>query len=193
MSIRLEFKQAVSLIQEQSMVIEIGSHEGDGVKYILKQRPKTIVYAIEPVPRLFKKLKKINKESWNLAIGDKMEIVGYKETKNSRQSMAGRTGSRVVEQLTLDDFMEINNIHRADLIRFDCYGAEYRIFHTDNDFLDVTDMIYITMHKRKVCPGVDVKQERKHITACLKDADFKLIASRGKGLDKHLFQLWKHR
>jgi FkbM family methyltransferase len=190
-SIRLEFVKAVNRLPKEPVIIEIGSHVGDGVKYILKKRPKANVYAIEPSRKSFKKLRKFHKNSFNIAISNNIRDAKIVERKNSRRNIVAKMGARVIKQLPLDDFMTLNSISAADMIRFDCYGAEYRIFHTNNEFLGVTDMIYITMHKQKVCPKIKVKRERSHIKTCLRGAGFKLIASGGKGAGKHLYQLWR--
>jgi FkbM family methyltransferase len=190
MSVRDEFAKAVKLLPEKPTVIEVGSHVGDGVKYILKRRPKADIYAIEPCERNFKKLRRRHENSFCCAISSKSGTAKVIKKGNHRQYRVGKGDE--VAQLTLDTFIAGQGIEHIDMIRFDCYGSEYGIFRTNNDFLEITDIINITMHKRKVCPeGVNVATGRHHITRCLKSAGFKKFMSYGSGIDKHIFQLWQ--
>lgn len=193
MSLREQFVKAVSLLPEKPLVVEVGSHEGDGVKYILSKRPLANVYAIEPSVASYKKLKRVHGQSANVAISDRMGDVAIVERENSRRNIIAEVGMRRINQMPLDSFLSINGIfgEKIDLIRFDCYGAEYKIFHTDNEFLKYTDMVYVTMHKQEVCPKVKIKRERSHIKECLRNAGFWLKMFAGSGVDKHLYQIWK--
>ncbi|MCP3686059.1 MAG: hypothetical protein GY861_25720, partial [bacterium] len=64
MSVRDEFAKAVKILPESPVVIEVGSHVGDGVKYILRRRPNAKIYAIEPCERNYHKLRKAHDNSF---------------------------------------------------------------------------------------------------------------------------------
>lgn len=185
------FNLAVDLLPAEPVIIEIGSHAGNGVTYIKKMRPKAKIYAIEPYKKNYIKLKKHHERSYNLAITDQNKNMRLAKIGSSRQYRLSKNGDEKVEQITLDEFIEKNDIKGIDLLRFDCYGSEYKIFAAPRRFLDVSDMVCITMHKKKVCKEVDVQVERNFIRACLMNAGFELMCSYGKGEKKHIFQLWK--
>ncbi len=190
MSVRDEFAKAVKILPEKPTVIEVGSHVGDGVEYILKRRPKATIYAIEPCERNYKKLRRRHESSFCCAIADTCGRAKIVEKGSHRQYRVGDGND--VTQFTLDTFIAGQEIKHVDMIRFDCYGSEYRIFQTDNNFLKATDTINITMHKVKACPErTDVAKERQHVAKCLKKAGFRLLMTHGKGIDKHIFQLWR--
>jgi hypothetical protein len=111
--------------------------------------------------------------------------------KGSSRQYRMRASSSGVDQMMLDEFVGENYIEHIDLLRFDCYGSEYQIFRSGTKFLEITDMICLTMHKVQVVSrGTDVSAERKHIMGCLKRSGFERICTFGKGARKHVFQLW---
>lgn len=188
---KLNFKKAVAELPVRPTIVEIGSHVGDGVAYMLKQRPLATIYAIEPCKDSFSRLIANHKESTMVAIVGCNSTCTLSLAGNSRQYRMVRNGTEVVPQMLLDDFLDDKQIGYIDLLRFDCYGSEYRIFHSNNRFLQQTSAICITMQKANACEkGMDVKAERKHVWDCLYNANFVLSLRNGKGVSNHLFEYW---
>jgi FkbM family methyltransferase len=192
MSVQEAFRRAVELLPEEPVVVEVGSHVGDGVRYILERRPNAVIYAIEPGHESFESLHSFHKRSYRLAIADgSPRRLAKKGTSRQYRMVPAKNAD---DQMTLDEFIKIQRIEHIDLLRFDCYGSEYAIFRVSSRFLSIADMVCVTMHKEQVLHEiVDVRPYRKHIKGCLKRSGFERICTFGKGARKHVFQLWRKR
>lgn len=202
-----ELKKAIKLLPPKPVIIEVGSHKGDFVKYALHQRPKAIMYAIEPSPKNYASLlKKYPKISYNIALCSKNESLLFYELKDSNKKEHTRSSSLyqkvgrikkatsnkiIVVGMTLDAFIKEHKISHIDLIRFDCYGAEYLIFKTKNNFLKITDMILLTMHHTSKIFGKEYQSQRKEIVKKLSKAKFKKKLGKSIKHKGHIHQLWK--
>lgn len=185
------FKKAVKLLPRNPVVVEVGSHKGDGVRYIKKKRNGAVIYAIEPCGDSFVKLKFFHDLSFHCAITDNCNYIALAHDGNTRQYRMNEHGREPIAQYTMDEFIDKHSIEKIDLIRFDCYGSEYRIFKTNNDFLNKVDMICITLQKQSACDYMNVECEREAIWEQLKSHRYKNILSQGKGADNHIYQLWQ--
>lgn len=188
---------ACKMLKGNDVVVEVGSHIGDGVKEFYKKTKK--VYAIEPNFESYNQLKKICDKAFNFAISGKTGVYKlYKLKKHSRcTSLNGKVRklkkeNAQVDRVTvksMDDFIEEQNIKHVRLMRFDCYGAEYSIFEERTDFLKYTDIILITIHNK----GPFEKMDKSVITDKLEKNGFKLIEGNLNNGTKHIHQIWECR
>lgn len=203
MSIRPEFERAVSLLKDGDVVIEIGSHQGDGA--ILMLSKGATVYAIEPYYETYNKLIKKVKTTFLCAIGPKNDSSKYlysiSDKKESRCSTFYKKALKeksvkthkniqknMVPVVTLDTFIKFHKIDKIDLIRFDCYGAEYDIFEGPTKFLEKAKMILIAIHNKP--PLNKYKTRRENIINKLVDNGYKLKYGSPIKKNKHIHQLW---
>lgn len=191
MSVQKAFEKAVNRLPEAPVVVEIGAHVGDGVRYILSRRPKAIIYAVEPSVRAYKKLLNTPAHCSCVAISGLDEAGKMVANKNHRQVKFVKATKPSTFAIKMSEYLSRNRIEHIDLLRFDCYGSEYAIMRGDVGFLKTTDSVCITMHKAQSCPKTtQIKLERAHIKATLSLFGFQCVASYGSGIHKHLFQLW---
>jgi len=207
MSLRPEFKRAIKLLPQKAVIIEVGSHKGDGVLYMKKMRPKSTIYAIEPDPANFKILnERYDGPCYNIAIGEENTEVRFFQLKDTEcehsrasslyQKVAKARGVHLIRtsatQKTLDNFIGHIGEGHVDLIRFDCYGGEYAAFEAEtHSFLNKTSSILITMHRKKrVFAGEDYFKKRSKMVGMLEGAGFRLHKGDTIDFKKHIHQLW---
>lgn len=189
-----ELAKAISMLNVGDVVIEVGSHRGDGVRAM--ENAGARVYAIEPDPENFKHLP----HGYNVAISNESKSAtlysfskadrcstlfkGVQKTKNEKATAIE------VPVMLLDDFMKKHAIRNVKLIRFDCYGSEYKIFDSTNlRFLKRTEMVLITMHRKSVFDTL--KKQRRHIENVLIAHNFAMIDGNPISHKKHIRQLWE--
>jgi FkbM family methyltransferase len=120
------------------IIFDLGSNVGLSVIYFRLKYPNAKIYAFEPDPETFKKLRKNIKQFnnifiFNLAISDKNGKEKFYIYPN--QSMSSSLLQRLpnqpfveVETKTLDSILDELSINKVDLLKFDIEGAEYGVF-----------------------------------------------------------------
>lgn len=125
-----------------SVVFDIGANEGDYTEAVRHEFPGAVIYAFEPHPRTFERLKArcgSNANLFNLACDsvpgrlELYDLAGEKGTQlasTSREALAplGRdVESFSIEATSLDAFCQERGILRIDLLKIDTEGNERRV------------------------------------------------------------------
>ena len=130
-------------VEEDDIVIDIGSTVGEFTYRILDKKPKHC-YVVEPVSVFFdtliENLRGHPVSFTNAAITSdkycKINWDGYDESVNT---------------LTFDEFIKLNRLEHIDFLKFDCEGGEYDIFSEDNiSFLKTIPKIVGEFHLRGI-------------------------------------------
>lgn len=120
------------------IIFDLGSNVGLSVAYFKLKYPESKVYAFEPDPETFKKLKRNVKQFedvyvYNIAISDKNSREKFYSYPNS--SMSSSTVRRIADQeyikvdnRSLDSLIKELKIESIDLMKFDIEGAEMKVF-----------------------------------------------------------------
>lgn len=118
------------------VIVDIGANIGDTTLRLAQVLNNNgFVYAFEPSPHVFKRLQTnvglngfTNISLYNMAVGDEEGELSFVSTK--QQHTGGAYVSKVaktdtsVKVITLDDFVEQNNITQINLIKIDTEGFE---------------------------------------------------------------------
>jgi 2-O-methyltransferase len=151
-----------SFLPEKPIILEAGAHKGSDTVELAKIWPEGTIHAFEPVPDLFKKLKKNtrkfqNVQCYQLALGD------IKGTDKMYISTGASDGSSSllppkehltiypsiyfdikiqVSILTLDDWAKENNINSIDFLWLDLQGMELKVLKSGCSILKTVKAIY---------------------------------------------------
>jgi FkbM family methyltransferase len=129
----------MKLVRVGDVVFDIGANMGDTALHIAQILDnKGTVYAFEPSPGVFKRLKKnvdlnsfTNLKLYNVAMGDtegELSFIGTKEDHTGGAFVSKEIKSDTqVKVLTLDGFVQQNGISHIDLIKIDTEGFEFFI------------------------------------------------------------------
>jgi FkbM family methyltransferase len=137
------YRFARSLLQEDSVVIDVGAHIGSFT--LLAAVRGARVLALEPVPSNYTSLvenvrlnnlqaqvKTLNRAAWSLA-GKRTMRVTDETTGGSSLCYGKETAPEIpVHCVRLDELMDTERITICDLLKLDCEGAEFEILHTMN-------------------------------------------------------------
>jgi len=139
-------------IDENSTVIDIGSHIGLFSIYVAQKLKNCKILCFEPNLENYNMLKENiemnsikNISTFNNAVSSKSgNIKFYNSEKNfAANSIYEKVGEEIlVQSTTLEDIIQKNNIQKCNLIKMDCEGAEYDILmHTSEKILEKIDNI----------------------------------------------------
>jgi FkbM family methyltransferase len=133
------------------IIFDLGSNVGLSVIYFRLKYPNAKIYAFEPDPETFKKLRKNIKQFndifiFNLAISDKNGKEKFYIYPN--QSMSSSLLQRLpnqpfieVETKTLDSIFAELSIDKVDLLKFDIEGVEYDVFKNFKNLDKINNII----------------------------------------------------
>jgi FkbM family methyltransferase len=124
-----------------SVWIDVGAHEGEVLREMLKNAPEANFLAFEPIPRFYQILKHqfpgTNVRVFNMALSDHAGEVSFNfVTTNPAYSGLKRreypSENEVIEELrvktdTLDSIMEAMKLGKATFIKIDVEGAELQV------------------------------------------------------------------
>ena len=125
-------------VSDPQVIIDLGAHFGDTVLYYHALFPNAKIIAVEPSSENYERLVKHvghiqNITLVNAAIGQKDgEVTLHLMSNSLGHSVADRSGhdsTIVVPQLSLSSLFKLNDIIKADLIKFDIEGAEFNLFN----------------------------------------------------------------
>ena len=151
-----------SFLPENPIILEAGAHKGSDTVELAKIWPEGTIHAFEPVPQLYKKLKKHTRNYKNilcypLALGDTTGL--YKMYISTGASDASSSllppkdllsifpsiyfdDTLQVATLTLDDWAKENNIISIDFFWLDLQGMELKVLKSGSTILKTVKAIY---------------------------------------------------
>lgn len=122
---------------EINSILDLGAHWGDSALYYTLKYPNAKIYAVEPTPSEFERLKKISETFTNIypiqgALSDTGEDADLYITKSSLGNSLIRRSHNdekiIVKTLTFKRLCDLADIEQFDLVKFDIEGAEKIIF-----------------------------------------------------------------
>lgn len=139
------FLDLVLLEKEKPVVFDVGANEGEYAASVKSTAPGALIYAFEPHPVTYKKLKAKAAElgflSLNLGFSDRREtltIYDYKENDGSshaslykgviEENFRSESTSHDVELIAVDDFVQEHDVQHIDLLKIDTEGHELKVF-----------------------------------------------------------------
>lgn len=138
---------------EAPVVLDVGAYRGDYSLGVLKANPNAIIYAFEPNPKTFKKLKPLARQqgfmAMNLACSDsegmlKLYDIAHEDRSFRTTAYQGAITEMLdcesicyeVPTITLDHFCEVSEISHIDLLKIDAEGHEVEILDAAQKVLE---------------------------------------------------------
>ena len=181
-----------NFLRDDSIVIDMGSHLGQFSHQVSKLFGCQC-YAIEALPSLFNKIKETSLvKKFNYAISSKSQPLEFCISDNPEANHIatvsfegdGKHQKIQVNGITLNDFLEENNIDNIDLLKVDIEGAEFELFSSLNDeTICQIKQITIEFHDFMF----DCKNEVKKIKKRLKSLGFVYVVFSRKNNGDVLF------
>jgi FkbM family methyltransferase len=127
------------------VVLDVGANEGDYASELLALAPSATVYAFEPHPRTYERLSRRAEErhfsAFNFACGSapgRLALYDYQDRPEGsyhasfysgviEQIHQGAAVPWDVEVITIDDFVEREDVRHIDLLKIDTEGHEYEV------------------------------------------------------------------
>lgn len=155
------------------VVIDIGANVGNYSRKVRKANAKVKIYAFEPHPVTYQKLKNnvggMNIEAINSGVGSSSGILNlydYAEDDGSSHASLyqeviekihkGKATMHEVKVVTLDEFAEQNNVDRVHLLKIDTEGNELEVLKGFRKHLgaDKVDLIHFEFNEMNVVSRV---------------------------------------
>lgn len=171
----------IAQIDKVSTVIDIGANVGFFSKLIRDLFPKSIIYCIEPIPSIFKRLQ-LNFQHdpkaklFKIAISDKFGNARMSfDNNNSAISYINNKGNVKVKLDTLDNFISKNKISQIDILKIDTEGFENHVLKGGQKALAITKYLFLEI-SIKDNPNYTIS----HLLSLLysKSFNFQLVAFR---------------
>jgi FkbM family methyltransferase len=164
-------------------VFDVGANEGDYVSTLSELHPTAHIFAFEPHPRTFERLKKRHGSGpaklFNLAVSDtrgSLKLFDLADTAGSQlaslsadalEPLKRPVTSWSVQATTLDQFCEENCVETIDLLKIDTEGFELSILRGAQRLLDARRIAYIQFEFNEMSAAThshmrDFKQLLKH-------------------------------
>jgi FkbM family methyltransferase len=156
-----------AFIPYNPVVVEIGSHEGNGLSYFVDAYPYGKIYAFEPRPNAYRILKKKFQEKKNVtvlncAVGAKSEkvklYIPLDDMLNSSllKSFEDFHNHAVLEVscVNLREWCFENHIDHIDFLRLDTNGTEFQIIQSAPDIIDQVTVIVTKTYFHKPRKGM---------------------------------------
>ena len=124
----------IKLCEHSQSIIDIGANAGIYALVAKTINPVAKVYAFEPHPLFFERLKK-NANSNNFDIYCYRQAVSNFDGNLSIEDYSGQTQTISVDSVTLNTFISQNNIRRIDLIKIDVETHEPQVMEGFSNYL----------------------------------------------------------
>ena len=151
-----------SFLPENPIILEAGAHKGSDTVELAKMWPEGTIHAFEPVPQLYKKLKKNTRNYGNilcypLALGDTTGLNKMYISEGASDASSSLLPPKEhltifpsiyfddtlqVATLTLDDWAKENNIMSIDFFWLDLQGMELKVLKSGSTILKTVKAIY---------------------------------------------------
>lgn len=144
-------------VEENDIVVDIGSHIGD-FSILAHKKGASKIFAYEPDNTNHKNLKKNiqnnrikNIIAINKAVTDKKGFINFYENENNGGSSIYKVENKVIKRkvksISLEDVFKENKLDRIDFLKIDCEGSEGLIFkNIKRDILNKINKISLEYH-----------------------------------------------
>ena len=178
-------KDIAKMLPKNPVVVEIGAYTGGDTVEMALLWPKGAIYAFEPIPEIFERLKFKtrffkNIHIFNLAVSDsdvdKRQM--FVSNNGCSSSLLEPTDEHLkefaavsfdlsikVKNIRLLDWARINNIERIDFLWIDAQGMELKIFQSAGDFIRKIKLIYTEVSLKEFYKESDNYEELKKYLA----------------------------
>lgn len=130
------------LVDSDDVIFDIGANIGWYSNHLSKKNPNSVIYAFEPIPETFNKVKRNTELNQvnnihlnNVALSNKIETLTFFYSPNvtGASSSINITENENMLKLecqtnTIDNFIKEKNISKLDFIKCDVEGAELMVF-----------------------------------------------------------------
>jgi FkbM family methyltransferase len=157
----------VNLSKDPGIIFDLGSNSGLSVIYFKLKYPNSKIFAFEPNPFAFEKLKKNTAQFsdvfyYNVAISDldgsdKFYVCDVDSLSSSFVKRKTKGHYLEVKTRSIGSLIKELGLDRIDLMKFDVEGAEFKIFNNDFPF-DLFDSMIGEVHLDLIDFNID-KQE----------------------------------
>lgn len=160
------------------VVFDVGANQGDYSLAIKSEYPSAQVYAFEPHPKTYNKLKEVSGKyefkTYNYGLGDKVEqlilydhqtdeVLGTQHASLYKDVIVdfhkSKTQQFDIQITTLDCFIKDNKINKIDLLKIDTEGNELNVLKGATSALknNIIDVIYFEFNSLNVISKVFMK------------------------------------
>ena len=147
--------------KKSPVVFDVGANVGDYTSMIIDTFPETIIYAFEPHPSTFIKLKEKHKNKKNVSIfnwglGSQIDQLTLYDKKKSDGSEQASLYKEVIEDIhhfetvshrinieTIDNIVNKYNLETIDFLKIDTEGHEFEVLKGATSTLQVGKIKYI--------------------------------------------------
>lgn len=129
-------------VENPKVIIDLGAHFGDTALYYSARFPEAKIIAVEPSPENFERLVEHSKNFTNIipvqaAVGEsdgEIELdIGGAQFGHSIVSRENSESKRItVAQKSLRSLLDQFGTERADMVKFDIEGSEFKMFTNDS-------------------------------------------------------------
>ena len=165
-------------VDKIEIFFDVGSHMGTYTDLIKKDYPNSKSYLFEPQSKIFKKIeqKYLNNENiflFNLAVSDiekkqslnlnnhdltailldfdpKSNYLKFKAKLYQTDINNMNYGTELVQTITLDKFINENNLEKIDLLKIDTEGSEFNVLKGLKKKINIVNNILIEIHHREL-------------------------------------------
>lgn len=178
-------KEIAKMLPKNPIVVEIGAYTGGDTVEMALLWPKGIIYALEPVPEIFERLKFKTRFFKNIHIfdfavsdsgTDKSQM--FVSNNGCSSSLLEPTDEHLkefptvsfdslvkVKNIKLLDWVKLNNIDKIDFLWIDAQGMELKIFQSAGDFIRKIKLIYTEVSLKEFYKESDDYEElKKYLT-----------------------------
>lgn len=169
------------ILDSNSIVIDLGAHRGE-FSTLISEQFGCKCYAVEASPELWELILESHLvKPYNYVITDRNHPVEFHLANNPEcntiYNLPTETTEKVVqvEGITLDKFLEINQIDQVDLLKIDIEGAEIELFNSLSD-ATIAKINQISVEFHDFLPYIDnMGQKIETIKTKLKKLGFACI------------------
>lgn len=177
---QLNFEPEILVVEDlfrdndKGIFFDVGANKGEYIFAAEKILPKDNIYAFEPNPNLFFKLKHLFKKSHinQLALSNqngeaqlKVPFLNYIEDDslgslniNGKEQNETRADYYTIKTITIDRYCFLNNVPRLDCIKIDVEGFELNVLEGGKHTLKIHQPVLIIEIEKRHHPGKTIMQ-----------------------------------